>query len=335
MGFVQLPSVLKGGETVPPSQSPLLQVQDLLKTYPVSKTSLFSTPNRFIAVNHLDFQLEKGEVLGLIGESGCGKTTTARIIARLLSPDSGKILLNGIDFLPLDDYDFKPFRRQIQMIFQDPQQVLNPSLTIEQILTEPLIGFKLHGTAKQRRDYIRQQLVDVGLDDSYLSRYSHQLSGGQRQRVAILSALLVEPALLIADEVVSALDLSIQAQILNLLQELRQKYQLSMLFISHDLHVVSWLADRILVMYRGSLMEEAPTEELLRNPIHPYTQSLLAAADLIEGSPQKEVIGWGVASAECCPYAEVCPKSNELCRTQRPPIQVLAKGHRVACHCQQ
>lgn len=317
------------------TQPPLIRLQDVLKTYAAPKTSLFDSPQRFIAVNHLDFEMQKGEVLGLIGESGCGKTTTARIIARLLKPDSGKIFLNGTDILPLDDYDFRPFRRQIQMIFQDPQQVLNPSLTIEQILMEPLIGFHILRNDKERREFIRLELPDVGLDNTYLPRYPHQLSGGQRQRVAILSALLVEPALLIADEVVSALDLSIQAQILNLLQTLREKHQLSMLFISHDLHVVSWLVDRILVMYRGSLVEEATTEELLRNPIHPYTQSLLAAADLFEGNLPTEGIGWGVASDLCCPYAELCPQSTELCRSQRPPVQVLANGHRVACHCRQ
>ncbi len=311
----------------------LLQVNHLYKTYPRSGGSLFSAKERFTAVHDLSFSLQKGQILGLIGESGCGKTTTARILARLLRADQGEASLNGVDYLALTDRQFHPLRRQIQMIFQDPQQVLNPSLTVGRILQEPLIGFGIGGTAKERYELLLPQLAEVGLDESHLSFYPHQLSGGQRQRVAILSALLVQPELLIADEVVSALDLSIQAQILNLLQELRRKHALSMLFISHDLHVVSWLADRILVMYRGYLVEEASTEALLINPLHPYTEALFAAAAaaVSEETPAKLTIP-ALPDGQACPYAALCPRCRPFCRTSIPAIRLVSENHKVACH---
>lgn len=311
----------------------LLQVNHLYKTYPKSGGSLFSAKERLTAVHDLSFSLQKGQILGLIGESGCGKTTTARILARLLRADKGEAYLNGVEYLQLSNRQFSPLRRQIQMVFQDPQQVLNPSLTIGSILQEPLIGFQIGSNAKERSELLLSQLAEVGLDESHLSFYPHQLSGGQRQRVAILSALLVKPELLIADEVVSALDLSIQAQILNLLQELRQKFHLSMLFISHDLHVVSWLADRILVMYRGSLVEEASTEALLINPLHPYTEALFAAAE--SAAEEKYLANTDAHAAidrQGCPYAALCPRCQAICRESIPEIRFIAENHKIACH---
>ncbi|NLN83759.1 MAG: ABC transporter ATP-binding protein [Firmicutes bacterium] len=312
-----------------PKEYPLLRVEDLTKTYRGIVKYPWQKAQPFVAVNSASFDLRKGETLGLIGESGCGKTTLAQMIAKLIKPNSGQAFLNGQSYLDLDAYDFRFLRPRIQMVFQDPQQVLNPSLQIGQILEEPLIGFKLIGNAKKRREYIETRLKDVGLAADILERYPHQLSGGQRQRVAILGALLPEPSLLIADEVVSALDLSVQAQILNLLTDLKEQHDLSLLFISHDIHVISWLSDRIMVMYRGHIVEEAETADLILRPLHPYTQKLLTAANFTE----KEIADKDSDKiSPACPYAFQCPYAAELCREVKPQLKTLDRGHRVACH---
>lgn len=308
----------------------LLKIENLSKTYKAPGSYSWRHGEPFIAVNSVSFQMRKGETLGLIGESGCGKTTAAQMIAKIITADQGKAFLNGVSYLNLDAYDFRPMRHLIQMVFQDPQQVLNPSLKIGQILEEPLIGFKMLGSSRQRMNHIKKRLKDVGLDEDLLERYPHQLSGGQRQRIAILGALLPEPALLIADEVVSSLDLSIQAQILNLLTDLKNKHHLSLLFISHDLHVVSWIADRILVMYKGHLVEEALTEDIVTNPLHPYTQKLFAAANFDQAPVEDQPLT--LRETGGCPFKDLCPHNSDLCLQEKPLLKELDRGHRVACH---
>ncbi|MEJ2231932.1 MAG: ATP-binding cassette domain-containing protein, partial [Nitrospirales bacterium] len=256
--------------------TPLLEVNGLKKYFPV-RSGLFSRVSAWVkAVDDVSFHLRQGETLGLVGESGCGKTTVGRSILRLMEPTAGEVTFEGRDVLALSPKELRQARRRMQLIFQDPYSSLNPRMTIGSIVSEPL---KIHNIAKGKalQDQVDQLFMRVGLRPENQSRYPHEFSGGQRQRVGIARALALNPEFIVCDEAVSALDVSIQAQIMNLLRDLQQEFHLSYLFITHDLNVVQYLADRIAVMYVGKLAEVAPAEDLFANPKHPYTQALLSA----------------------------------------------------------
>lgn len=310
------------------SADPLLDVRQLNKSYPSRGGLLAGKAPRFQVLTDVGFTIGRGETLGLIGESGSGKSTTARIIARLLKADSGEVYLNRQEILGLSQARFAEQRRRIQMVFQDPNSSINPRFTMEQYLQEPLIGFKW-GSQAQRRQRIREMLPLVGLEESILPRYAHQLSGGQKQRVAILAALLVEPELIIADEIVSALDLSVQAQILNLWRDLQKQLQLATLFISHDLQVVGWLADRIIVMLSGHIVEAGSAADICLQPQHPYTRLLFAArnADL---DAEDEAVAPSDAE-QGCPFYARCSLRQECCQQRMPERVVLSESHWSRC----
>jgi len=303
--------------------TPLLSVQAVCKSFAIN--GLWQR-ERFFALRNIDLILHRGETLGIIGESGSGKSTLARIIAKLTKADSGEVRLHGEDILPLSPQAFAPRRRDIQLIFQDPQSALNPLFRIERILQEPLIGFRM-GNAAERSARIRRMLPMVGLEESVLRRYPPQLSGGQKQRVAILSALLVEPQVVIADEIVSALDLSVQAQILNLWRDIQAELHLSTLFISHDLQVVGWLADRIVVMLRGHIVEQGLAEDICLHPHHPYTQLLFAARDL----EVDDVVNLERVSEDGCPFYARCTQRQDRCQHHMPSWTPVAPDHSYRC----
>ncbi|MCL2497812.1 MAG: ATP-binding cassette domain-containing protein [Symbiobacteriaceae bacterium] len=313
----------------------LLEVRRLTKSYPVAKAVWQRRRGRFYALKDINFHIAAGETLGLIGESGSGKSTLAKIIARLLLPDSGEVFLQGQEILKLSPHAFSGMRRSIQMIFQDPNSSLNPRFTINETLAEPLIGFRL-GNARERQERILRMLPVVGLEESVLQRYPHQLSGGQKQRVAILGVLLVEPALIIADEIISSLDLSVQAQILNLWRDLQRRYNLSTLFISHDLQVVAWLADRVMVMYAGQIVEAGSTEEICLNPTHPYTQLLFRSEEAGVALQPEAVSGYvtdlSPATTPQCHFYHRCPWRQRLCFTTAPEQVILRSDHWLRCH---
>jgi oligopeptide/dipeptide ABC transporter ATP-binding protein len=290
------------------------------------------------AVDGVSFQVASGETLGLVGESGCGKSTLARLILALLAPTRGQVRFAGEDLTRLSAKRLKGFRRQLQIIFQDPYSSLNPRMKVGQILEEPFVIHGL-GTRPERRDWVAGLLDEVGLAPEHLDRYPHEFSGGQRQRLGIARALALRPRLIVADEPVSALDVSIQAQILNLLSELQQKHGLTYLFISHDLSVISQISTRIAVMYVGRLLELAPREVFARERLHPYTQALLAAVPLpqpdrafhppaLKGEPPSPV---QVPSG--CPFHPRCPEAElPRCREEVPAYRETASAHWVACH---
>ncbi len=258
-------------------QQALLQVNHLSTHFRSNPTGLFRRAGLIKAVDDISFFINRGEVLSLVGESGCGKTTVGRTLTKLQPSSGGEALFHGRDILPLSQSVFRPLRREIQMIFQDPFASLNPRLTIEQTLAEPLFIHKLAADSNQARQQVADILEQVGLDASVMKRHPHEFSGGQRQRIGIARVMIVKPKLIIADEAVSALDVSIQAQVLNLLKQLQQEHRLSMLFISHDLGVVRHISDRVAVMYRGKIVETASKPEIFSNPQHAYTKKLLAA----------------------------------------------------------
>ncbi len=256
---------------------PLLDVRDLKVHFSKPAARFFSTDNAIKAVDGVSFQIAKGEVLSLVGESGCGKTTVGRVLTRLQTATSGSAIFSGRDILAISQREFRPLRRNIQMIFQDPFASLNPRLTIEQTLREPLVIHSLASNRKDARDLIVEMLENVGMDASILNRYPHEFSGGQRQRIGIARVMIVKPELIIADEAVSALDVSIQAQVLNLLKRLQRDSGVAMLFISHDLAVVRHISDRIAVMHEGRIVESENKSTLFEQPQHEYTQRLLKA----------------------------------------------------------
>jgi peptide/nickel transport system ATP-binding protein len=322
-----------------PPPAPVLQVQGLVKHFDVRGTELLSRRRKFRAVDGVDFTVGRGEMVGLVGESGCGKSTVARLLTRLHTPTAGSIRFEGTEIAQADAAALRPIRRRIQMIFQDPYASLNPRMTVAQILREPML---FHGLARDGAEADRQvaALLDkVGLPLRSGIKYPHEFSGGQRQRIGIARALAVQPEVIIADEPIAALDVNIQAQIINLLLDLQAEMHLTCLFIAHDLAVVRHISDRILVMYLGVIVESGRSFDLFARPLHPYTRSLISAIpvhDLTHARPPRIALRGEVASSlnppSGCRFHTRCPHVQPLCREVVPPMKELLPGRHAACH---
>jgi oligopeptide transport system ATP-binding protein len=316
----------------------LLEVKNLKVHFPV-KHGLFSRAKAYVkAVDDVSLTVLPGETLGLVGESGCGKTTLGRAIVRLIEPTAGRICFEGEDITNLGGYELRRRRRGFQMIFQDPYGSLDPRMTIEQIVGEALDIHDLVESSEARPKRISELLEAVGLNASHMQRYPHEFSGGQRQRIGIARALAVEPKLIVCDEPVSALDVSVQAQIINLLQDLQQQRGIAYLFIAHDLAVVEHISRRVMVMYLGKVVEIAEAGELVRNPKHPYTQALLSAAPVVDlGSKRQRIVLAGdvpspITPPRGCAFHPSCSLVQDICRVEMPPLREVSAGHWVACH---
>jgi oligopeptide transport system ATP-binding protein len=318
------------------SNPPLLEVSDLLKHYPVRKGVLRRKVGTVHAVDGVSFSLGKGETLGLVGESGCGKSTVARTILRLVEPTAGSIRVNGRDITHLGKRELRPVRRSMQIVFQDPFASLNPRMTAGDIVGEPL---SVHGIAEgnKKRERVAELFEQVGLRPDQTHNYPHQFSGGQRQRICIARALSLEPSLIVCDEPVSALDVSIQAQVINLLIDLQRKHGLSYLFIAHDLAVVAHISHRVAVMYLGRIVEIANKSELFVNPRHPYTQALLASVPVANPKAKRltPLIEGDVPSPinppSGCAFHTRCRYAMDRCRSETPRLVAAGDGHQVAC----
>jgi len=320
-----------------PDNEPLLKVRNLKKYFPADQ-GLFTGPSSWVrAVDDVSFDIYEGETLGLVGESGCGKTTAGRTLLRLLEPTEGSVYFRGTDISTLSSGEMRNLRREMQIIFQDPYSSLNPRMTVGSIIGE---GIKIHGlmNAEERRERVQELLDLVGLNPGHINRYPHEFSGGQRQRIGIARALALDPSFIVCDEAVSALDVSIQAQILNLLIDLKNEFDLSYLFIAHDLSVVKHISDRIAVMYLGKLVEIATTEELFDNPLHPYTRALLSAIPKETPDEQKERIflDGDVPSPtnppSGCTFHPRCPDAYTPCDRHEPQLIEVSADHYVSCH---
>lgn len=311
----------------------LIEVEDLKKYFPVKgKKGVYVK-----AVDGVNFKIEKGETFGLVGESGCGKSTVARTLIKLYGASEGKILFNGKDVTNIPKSDMKEFRRNIQMVFQDPYASLNPRMTVERTIIDPL---NIHnvGTQAERRKRVDELLEVVGLDKRFAKRYPHEFSGGQRQRIGIARALALSPEFIILDEAVSALDVSIQSQVINLLIDLQKKFELTYLFISHDLSVIEYMCDKIGVMYLGHLVETGSKDDIFRDCRHPYTKALLSAIPELDPEKKKEqiILKGDLPSPSNppagCPFNTRCAEVKDICRTTRPAMKMIAGEHAVACH---
>ncbi|MCI9161624.1 MAG: ABC transporter ATP-binding protein [Anaerotruncus sp.] len=312
------------------SDSPILEVEGLKK--------YFKTPKGMLhAVDNVTFSVRPGKTLGVVGESGCGKSTTGRAILRLIEPTAGSVRFEGQDILALNKEEMRRMRQKMQIIFQDPYSSIDPRMTISDIIEEPLKLHKLCGSRKEREDRVDRMMETVGIASRLVNSYPHELDGGRRQRVGIARALILNPSFVVCDEPVSALDVSIQAQILNLMQDLQEKYHLTYMFITHNLSVVNHLADDIAVMYLGQIVEKAPAVELFEHPQHPYTKALLSAIPIPnirkkqEAQPIKGEISSPVEPPDECRFAARCPYASERCRQAAPQLRDLGNEHFAAC----
>lgn len=320
-------------------QQPLMEVNNLKKYFELSK-GLFKKEKLYLkAVDGVSLKIYPGETFGIVGESGCGKSTLGNVMMRLLEPTEGEIVFDGVNLSSLTKAELRIRRKNIQMVFQDPFSSLNPRLRVGELIAEPLRAYEvLKGRALSNR--VAELMETVGLSASFASRYPHEFSGGQRQRIGIARALALHPKLIICDEAVSALDVSIQAQILNLLDRLQKEFNLTYVFIAHGLPTVKHISDRVAVMYLGKVMELAPKERLFTNPRHPYTQGLLAAVPIPDPelrNPLKSVLLRGELPSPLnppsgCRFSARCSYANERCRAEEPPLEELDGGHWVACH---
>src|SRR5438477_8828694 len=334
----EAPTVSAGASTAAGGDV-LLEVRHLVKHFTVGGGLFGGAPGLVRAVDDVSFAIRRGETLGLVGESGCGKTTTGRCILQLERPTSGQVIFEGRDLTGLDQVALRPVRRRMQVIFQDPYSSLNPRMTVGQILAEPIAVHRLITNAGRRRERVRDLLQRVGLRPQHADRYPHQLSGGQRQRVGIARALAVEPSLIICDEPVSALDVSIQAQIINLLEDLQVEFHLTYLFIAHDLAVVRHISDRVAVMYLGKIVEITDRKSLYDVPRHPYTKALLSAVPIpdpaLEAQRERVVLRCEVPSPldppSGCVFHPRCPLAEDRCRRVVPELREVKPGHWAAC----
>jgi oligopeptide transport system ATP-binding protein len=332
--------VIAGEAAAVVSSDDLVQVKNLIMHFPITEGVIISRVVAHVkAVDDVSFNIRKGETLGLVGESGCGKTTTGRCILQLENATDGEIWFDGRDLNKLSKAEMRPMRERIQVIFQDPYSSLNPRMKIGEIISEPMMVHGVITDAKKRDARVRELLSLCGLNPKFADRYPHEMSGGQRQRVGIARALAVEPEFIICDEAVSALDVSIQAQVINLLEDLRDRFNLTYLFISHDLSVVHHLCHRVAVMYLGHIVELAETEELFANPLHPYTQALLEAVPIPDPTVEKArahtIIKGEIPSPinppSGCVFHPRCPKAVAGCKANMPEFREVKPGHWVAC----
>jgi oligopeptide/dipeptide ABC transporter ATP-binding protein len=319
---------------------PLLQVKDLVKHFPITRGILFQHRVGAVqAVDGVNLEVRRGETLGIVGETGCGKSTTARLIMRLLDATSGQVIFDGQDITRVKGASLKAVRREMQMVFQDPYSSLNPRKTIGSIIAEPFAIHRMLKESGARRRAVQELMETVGLNPEHYNRYPHEFSGGQRQRIGVARALALKPRVLIADEPVSALDVSIQAQVLNLLRDLQREFGLTLVFIAHDLSVVRHMCDRVAVMYLGKIVEIGPSDELYGFPRHPYTGALLAAVPVADPSLhgiERRLLTGDVPSPanppSACRFHTRCPKAQPLCSTEEPLLEDKGSGTRVACH---
>jgi oligopeptide transport system ATP-binding protein len=316
----------------------LLRVENLVKYFPIMRGIFQKQVGAVRAVDDVSFEVKRGETLGLVGESGCGKSTTGRAVLQLYRPTSGSVYYDGVDLTKLKGEELRKMRRKMQMIFQDPYASLNPRMTVGEIIREPLIVHNV-STEAEANERVKQLLELVRLNPSFSTRYPHEFSGGQRQRIGIARALALQPSFIVCDEPISALDVSIQAQVVNLLEELQDKFGLTYLFIAHDLSMVRHISDRVAVMYLGVVVEMTTRDELYYNPLHPYSQALLSAVPIpdpvAEATRQRTILVGDVPSAanppSGCRFRTRCPIAESICAEQRPEFREVKPGHFVAC----
>lgn len=326
--------------TSPNSQEVLMRVDRLVKHFPIMRGIIVQKQVGAVhAVDDISFDIFRGETLGLVGESGCGKSTTGRTLLQLYRPTSGNVYFEGINLVELRGDKLRMMRRKMQMIFQDPYASLNPRMTVGEIIGEPLTIFKIY-QGRQLQERVQNLLQLVGLNPAFTNRYPHEFSGGQRQRIGVARALALDPSLIICDEPISALDVSIQAQVVNLLEDLQGSLNLTYLFIAHDLSMVRHISTRVAVMYLGVIVEITGREELYTNPLHPYTQALLSAVPipdpLAEGKRQRIILQGDVPSPvnppSGCRFRTRCPLATTICAEKKPELREINSGHQVACH---